>query len=158
MASSTPTPAQLAAANLIAVLNPTTNGKPDRSYDSVNKNFPPITVIYVTPPYTFTATQSGTSQVQVNWNGFSPTELARNGVDSSGYGPWNTGPLTNEPTSGSFLFTYLVSGDTYIFTATISGGTTLTSTLTMSGSTPTTITISGSDGDLKASPLNNTRI
>lgn len=70
MANNLPTPAQLIAANLIAINNPQTNGKPDRSYDSVHKNFPPIEVIYVTPlptpppvNYTLTFNTEGGSSV-----------------------------------------------------------------------------------------------
>jgi uncharacterized repeat protein (TIGR02543 family) len=46
---STPTAAQIAAANLVAETPALVNGRPIRSWDSVNKKFPPITTIYVSP-------------------------------------------------------------------------------------------------------------
>lgn len=58
----TPTPEQLAAAGLIE-MTPVLNGKPFRSYDSVNKNWPPIPVAYISASavrkciVTFTNTQ-----------------------------------------------------------------------------------------------------
>ncbi len=54
--------------------------------------------------------------------------VARDGM-ASGYGPWNTGPLVNQPTSGSFPFEQLDPGSTYTYTLTYAGGKTLTVTL-----------------------------
>jgi len=87
-------------------------------------------------PATFTAKQVGTNQIQVTWTGFSPTQIGRDGVDSSGTGAWNTGPLTGQPTSGSFTFNGLIPGDTYTITATETGGALATVAVKMSGSTP----------------------
>jgi hypothetical protein len=126
-----PTPANLVAANLVAVTTyeeietAYANGRgPLRTYDPTTKKFPPVTSGYVSAPptTTFTAAQTGPNQVTVTWSGFSPTALSRDGTDTSGSGPWSTGPLTNEPTEGSFAFDYLVQGDTYLFTAAVASG------------------------------------
>jgi uncharacterized repeat protein (TIGR02543 family) len=82
-------------------------------------------------PTVFTAAQTSSDQVTVSWSGFSPTEIARDGVDSTGTGAWNTGPLTDQPTAGTFTFNLLVPGDTYVFTI---SPTALTATLTLTGS------------------------
>jgi hypothetical protein len=88
----------------------------------------------VTPPpppmTTFTAKATSTEECTVSWTGVSPTELARNGTDANGYGPYTTGPLTGEPTSGSYAFEAIVPGDTYIYTLTYGTGQTLTVTFT----------------------------
>jgi hypothetical protein len=78
----------------------------------------------------------GTNQVLVNWSGFSPTKIGRDGVDSSGGGAWDTGVLTGQPTVGSFTFNNLIPGDTYVLTATEPGGTLLHATVVMTGTPP----------------------
>jgi hypothetical protein len=60
------------------------------------------------PAVTFSAKQVGTGQVQVNWTGFSPVKIGRDGVDSNGFGVWDTGALTGEPMTGHFTFNSLV--------------------------------------------------
>ena len=84
---------------------------------------------------TFTAKATGTNECTVSWSGVSPTELARNGT-ASGFGPWNTGPLTGEPTTGSYAFEELDPGTTYTYTLTYSGGS-LTTELLQPGATET---------------------
>ena len=129
-----PTPAEVSAAGLVVVTTweeidaALANGQgPLRTANAKNKNFPPVTTGYVTKPKvtpppppstTFTASQTGPNEVTVDWSGFSPTEIERDGTDTNGGGPWNTGTLTGQPTSGSFKFEYLVPGDTYVFTIT----------------------------------------
>lgn len=65
---------------------------------------------------TLTALAIGTTAT-VTWTGIigGPTELARDGNDSTGAGPWNSGQLTNQPADGSFTFEHLIPGDTYDF-------------------------------------------
>jgi hypothetical protein len=84
-----------------------------------------------TPPAapTFTAKATGVNEATLSWTGVSPTMLGRNGVDTLGTGPWNTGPLTGEPASGSSKFENLVPGTTYTYTLTGADGVSLTCTL-----------------------------
>jgi hypothetical protein len=101
-----------------------------RTYDEATEKFPPISLAYVSAPpppnRSFAAKQTGPNQITVAWSGFSPVELARDGTDTSNSGPWSTGPLTNQPTAGTFDFDYLVPGDTYVLTATLADGTVIT--------------------------------
>lgn len=75
-------------------------------------------VIPPPPVMTFTAAATGTNECTVSWSGVAPTMLARNGTDTYGGGPWNTGPLTGQPTSGTFKFTALIPGVAYTYTLT----------------------------------------
>lgn len=81
------------------------------------------------PARTFTATVTGDNKCTVGWSGVSPTKLARDGVDTYGGGPWDTGTLTDQPTSGTFEFSALVPGDTYTYTMTYGTGQTMTVTM-----------------------------
>ena len=160
---STPTPEQLATADLVEIPAPKfveaiSNGYPLRSYNEAQKDFPPIGNAYVstayatakpvpvppappaplppTPPTgkTFTATQVGTNQITVTWAGFSPIQISRSGSDSNGTGAWNTGTLSGEPTIGTFTFNDLIPGDVYVLTVTETGGATITTSVTLAGS------------------------
>ena len=160
----TPTPAQLAAAGLIAVTTyeeieaAYANGQgPLRSYNAAHEDFPPVQQGYmskpkVTPPVTtFAAVQTGPNEVTVDWSGFSPTAIARDGTDTNGGGPWNTGTLTDQPTSGKFKFEYLVPGDTYLFTIT-GANVSMTATVKMPAPSTTFPTL-GINGSTDAASL-----
>lgn len=99
---------------------------------------PPVTTPPVlTLPATFDAAVVTDTVARVSWANVVPTELARNGSDSTGGGAWNTGPLTNQPNAGSFTFTLLVPGDTYEFTLTEASGKTLAASVKMPAATTT---------------------
>ena len=111
------------------------------------KGFPIYSVSTPQSPPTFSASADGTSSVTVSWTNVTPTQLARNGTDVTGAGTWNTGQLTNQPSSGSFTFQNLVPGETYTFTLyddkitnTGTGPLTLTAQATTSTPPPTTTT------------------
>lgn len=157
-----PTAAQLANANMAPIPNPniivTENGKQVRGWNGKNFVIPttvtpgqqlyavPGSWVAVVPPpppppvtKTFTATASGTSAL-VSWSGAAPTQIGRNGKDSTGGGPWNTGTLTGQPASGSFTFTLLIPGATYTFTITFADGSTMTATATVPAVAPPVVT------------------
>jgi len=126
----TPAQATTARANGFTVYSTTVNGV------ALELALPSAIVVTPPPPpptQTFTATQVGTSQIQVAWAGFSPVKIGRNGVDSNGTGPWSTATLTGEPSTGTFTFNSLVPGNSYILTATKADGTAITTAITMSG-------------------------
>jgi hypothetical protein len=134
---SEPTPAELAAAGLVAI-----TGQSEINAAIANGHLIYAVSGWQTPPpppptQTFTAKQVGTSQVQVAWAGFSPVKIGRNGVDSSGTGPWSTATLVGEPTTGTFTFNSLVAGSMYTLTATKADGTTMTAVVIMTGGTVT---------------------
>ncbi len=87
------------------------------------------------PVVTFTGAQTGPNEVTVTYAGASPTEFARNGTDTRGTGPWNTGTLTGQPTSGTFTFENLAPGTAYTFTMTYGSGQTTSVTVTLAAQT-----------------------
>lgn len=87
------------------------------------------TPVTPSPTVTFTAKALSSSMIQVDWSGFSPVKIGRDGVDVNGTGPWDTGAIVR-PATGSFVFNSLVAGDTYILTATEASGATHTATVT----------------------------
>lgn len=98
-------------------------------YTGVYDLKPDTTVPPPQPAMTFTAKATGTNECTVSWSGVSPTKLARDGTDSYNGGPWDTGELSGQLTSGSFKFTYLIPGNTYKYTLTYGTGQTLTVSL-----------------------------
>lgn len=92
---------------------------------------PPVTTAPPAPAPTFTAVATSDSAVTVSWANVVPTQLARNGSDSTGGGAWNTGALAKEASSGSYGFTLLIPGDTYVFTLTEASGATMEATVKM---------------------------
>ena len=160
-----PTAEQLEGAGLVAV---TTYEEIDTAIKNdqgplrkfLNGKFPPVTQGYVTKPVvpspsatTFTAKQTGPEEITVSWSGFSPIELARNGVDINGAENWNTGTLTDQPTSGSFAFDFLVVGDTYEFTATITPASSVAATCEVTGPPAPTLPTLGINGATDATSL-----
>ena len=152
-----PTQTQLTKANLVALTE--LNGKPVRSWDARHQDFPPTTVYVtrVTPPppppvTTFTAKQTGANEITVSWSGVEPVELARDGTDTSNSGPWNTGPLVNQPLAGSFAFDYMIPGYIYTLTLTYGEGLTLTTTCTIPVTPLTTLAL-GMNGGTDAASL-----
>ena len=87
-------------------------------------------------PSTFRTSVVGSTDVTVAWGNVVPVELARNGTDSNGTGPWNTGLLAGAPSSGTFTFQHLIPGDIYTFTLTEAGGATLTTQATIPAPPP----------------------
>lgn len=73
------------------------------------------TVQYGTFAPTFTAEYVGPETVRVTWSGVDPIKLARNGVDSTGFPDWDTGPFT-PGLATTFDFTGILHNTTYVFT------------------------------------------
>lgn len=71
---------------------------------------------------TWVATETAPGQATGTWAGASPTKIGRDGTDTTGAGPWDTGPLVDQPTEGDFAFSKLKGGDTYELTMDYAGG------------------------------------
>ncbi len=98
---------------------------------------------------TFLTSAPSTTTAKVTWTNVSPIKLGRDGTDSTGAGPWNTGMNGGVPaaalTAQSFTFANLIPGATYNYTLTNADGTTLTVRLTQPGVTaPVTTTLTPS--------------
>jgi hypothetical protein len=86
------------------------------------------TVTLPSPPPAFTGEALGGGVVRVHWQNITPTKLGNDGVDASGYGPFDTnqfnppGVPSSALASQSFDFVNLVAGRTYTLTVTYPGG------------------------------------
>jgi len=101
---------------------------------------PPVSV----PIATFSASAPSSTTATVTWTNVTPSTLGRNGIDSTGYGAWNTGMdlgiTPAELSAQAFTFESLVPGTTYNFTLTEADGSTLTTSVMEPGGTATTTT------------------
>jgi hypothetical protein len=83
-----------------------------------------------------TAVSNSDTTSTVSWTNFTPVSIGRNGVDSTGGGPWSTTTIVGT----SQTFTLLIPGDTYEFTATNAAGTILNAQVTLVAA-PTSTTL-----------------
>lgn len=86
----------------------------------------------------------GGGTIRLLWSNFTPTQLGRNGVDTTGFGAYDTsmavppGLTATQLANGYFDFLSLVPGDTYLFTALYSGGQVTISAMVPATPPPTT--------------------